>query len=532
MLAHQTVRIEPRLSDPSQFFYGGPGPSYEEAGPGDRSQLGPPLPVPGAEAVPPPVPPTPIGAPGSQGYAVPGASWVPPAGVPGMAGEPAYGGGAPGYAGDAASAGYGGYGAGGYGGYGGGYSYGGYGPPGWPPVPVAPPQPPVQVIRHTLTRRNWVTVVVAVALISAAVGGLIGATVGIHNQQTIVETFGANRSLLPAMGDIQAILARVEPAVVSIDSQSTSTGGVGGDFVQAAGTGMIITPGGEVLTNNHVIAGAAQVTVTLFGQTQARAAHVIGTDPTHDLALVQIDGASGLPTVTLGDSAASKVGDSVLAIGNALALAGGPSVTEGIVSAENRSLTAQNDAAATETLTGLLQTDAAINPGNSGGPLVNAQAQVIGINTAVASSSAGNAPAQNIGFAIAIDSVKPRLAELRQGGPGGAGNAGAQPVPVNNSAYMGVAVGTVTPAVQQQLQLTPSSGAYVVSVQPGSPADKAGIRANDVIVSFNGSPIASASGLTSAIHPLKPGDHVSVGLYRGPAQLTVDVTLGARPTGG
>ncbi len=480
-----------------------------------------------------------------------GSAWEPPAAPPagyGAYGAQGYGAyGAQGHGGGNAAPGYGasGYGASGYGaqgyaaqgyaaqGYGGGPGGGGYGPIGWPPMgPVVEPSPPVQVIRHTLTRRNWITVVVVVALLAAAVGGFVGATVGIGNQKTIVETFGTNRSVLPAMGNVQGILAKVEPAVVSIDSQSTQTGGVGGDFVQAAGTGMIITPTGEVLTNDHVIAGASQVTVTLFGQTQARAAHVIGTDPVHDLALVQIDGASGLPTVTLGDSASAKVGDSVLAIGNALALAGGPSVTEGIVSAENRSLTAQNDTGGTETLTGLLQTDAAINPGNSGGPLVNAQAQVIGINTAVASSSAGNAPAQNIGFAIAIDSVKPRLAELRQGGPGGAGNSGAQPIPANNSAFMGVAVGTVTPTIQQQLQLTPSSGAYVVSVEPGSPADKAGIQANDVIVSFNGTPITSASDLTTAIHPLKPGDHVTVGIYRGPTERTVEVTLGARPAGG
>ncbi len=512
------------------------------------------MPVPGAEVPPPVPPPTPVGLPGTpdpQGYPVVGTAWEPPTAASSAYGAQGYGAyGAQGHGGGLGAQGYAapGYGAPGYGGqgyggqgygggYGGGYGAqgygGGYGPIGWPPMgPVVEPSPPVQVIRHTLTRRNWITVVVVVALLAAAVGGFVGATVGIGNQKTIVETFGTNRSVLPAMGNVQGILAKVEPAVVSIDSQSTQTGGVGGDFVQAAGTGMIITPTGEVLTNDHVIAGASQVTVTLFGQTQARAAHVIGTDPVHDLALVQIDGASGLPTVTLGDSASAKVGDSVLAIGNALALAGGPSVTEGIVSAENRSLTAQNDTGGTETLTGLLQTDAAINPGNSGGPLVNAQAQVIGINTAVASSSAGNAPAQNIGFAIAIDSVKPRLAELRQGGPGGAGNSGAQPIPANNSAFMGVAVGTVTPTIQQQLQLTPSSGAYVVSVEPGSPADKAGIQANDVIVSFNGTAITSASDLTTAIHPLKPGDHVTVGIYRGPNKRTVDVTLGARPAGG
>ena len=410
----------------------------------------------------------------------------------------------------------------------------GYGPP---PTPVyAPPASsfvPTQIVRQTLTRRNWLWVVVTSAMVAAILGAVIGGVVGVNSQQTIVERFVPNTSVSGTPMDIQAVLSKVEPAVVSIDSEGVEAkGSAAGDFVEAAGTGMILTSSGEVLTNNHVVTGATTVTVTLFGQTKARPAHVVGTDPSNDLALVQINSASGLPTVTLGNSNASQVGDEVLAIGNALALAGGPSVTQGIVSAKNRSLTAQNDSGQTENLVGLLQTDAAINPGNSGGPLVNAQGEVIGMNTAVASSSAGNAPAQNIGFAIAIDSVKPRLAELRQGGPGGAGNANPQPTPAANTAYIGVTVETVTPALQQQYSLTPSTGALVASVEPASPAAKAGLQANDVIVSLNGTSIQSAEDLTAALHPLAPGDHVKVGIYRGSVQQTVDVTLGARPTGG
>ena len=310
-----------------------------------------------------------------------------------------------------------------------------------------PPLPAPRVVRHTLTRRNWVWVVVLTAVMAALVGGLVGAVVGAGSQQTIVKSFFPNGSVLAHPRDVQAVLAKVEPAVVSIDSRSGGSAG-SGDFVEAAGTGMILTPNGEVLTNNHVVAGAASVTVTLFGQTKALPAHVVGTDPSVDVALVQIDHASDLPTVTLGDSSKTRVGDSVLAIGNALALAGGPSVTEGIVSAENRTLSAQNDSGQTENLTGLLQTDAAINPGNSGGPLVDATAQVVGMNTAVASSSSGNAPTQNIGFAITVDSVKPLLAQLRQGGTGGAG--GSAPAVLANTAYIGVTVGTITPTLQQQ----------------------------------------------------------------------------------
>ena len=242
---------------------------------------------------------------------------------------------------------------------------------------------------------------------------------------------------------------------------------------------------------------------------------MLGTDPSVDLALVQIDHASGLPTVTLGDSSQTRVGDTVLAIGNALALAGGPSVTEGIVSAENRSLSAENDSGQTENLTGLLQTDAAINPGNSGGPLVNAQAQVVGMNTAVASSSTRQRP-----------DPEHRVRHHRQlgeapAGPAAAGRHRGRRVvllgrrPAANSAYIGVTVGAVTPALQQQDHLTPSSGALITSVQPGSPAEKAALQVNDVIVSLNGTTIESPADLTTAIHPLTPGDHVALRLYRG-----------------
>jgi len=188
-------------------------------------------------------------------------------------------------------------------------------------------------------------------------------------------------------------------------------------LAEGAGTGMIIRSSGVVLTNNHVIAGATSITVTLVGETESHPARVIGTDPGRDIALIQIEGMTGgLPTVTLGNSSMAVQGDGVIAIGNALALAGGPTVTEGIVSAENRSLTTQNESGAlVEHLTGLIQTDAPINPGNSGGPLVDSRGDVIAMNTAVATSSAGNAPAQNVGFAIATNSIRPVIASIMLG---------------------------------------------------------------------------------------------------------------------
>ncbi len=504
--------------DSSQYSYEAPGGSYEgqhrsdaltsPTAPPPEPQRVPSVPPPsdsptaGAPALPPPPPPPPGPAAPPPPPAAPPVPYASPPHWPPYGAYPSYP-----------------------------YSNGGYGAPPPPAYPyVFPPLPAPRVVRQTLTRRTWVWVVAVTALVAALVGGLVGAVVGAGSQQTIVKSFFPNRSALVHPQDVQAVLAKVEPAVVAIDSQSGGSAG-SGDFVEAAGTGMILTPDGEVLTNNHVVAGATSVTVTLFGQTKSLPARVLGTDPAVDVALVQIDHASGLPTVTLGDSSLTRVGDSVLAIGNALALAGGPSVTEGIVSAENRTLSAENDAGQTENLTGLLQTDAAINPGNSGGPLVDSDAQVVGMNTAVASSSSGNAPTQNIGFAITVDSVKPLLAQLRQGGTGGAGAVTAPAVTVN-SAYIGVTVGPITPAVQQQDHLTPSTGALILSVQPGSPAQKSALQVHDVIVSLNGTSVTGPTDLHNAIHPLKPGEQVALGIYRGTAKMTVDVTLGALPAGG
>ncbi len=401
-----------------------------------------------------------------------------------------------------------------------------------PVLPVAP-----AVVRHSLKKKDWVWAVVITALVATLLGGIIGAFVAIGRQRTVVEDFSTNGSVLAKPGDIQQVLARVEPAVVSIDTtgiSASSSGSFAGGVVEGAGTGMILTPDGEVLTNDHVVAGATSVTVTLFGQTDPLPAHVLGTDPSLDLALVQIDNQHGLPTVSLGDSAATRVGDSVLAIGNALALAGGPSVTEGIVSATDRSLQAVTDVTkSTETLKGLLQTDAAINPGNSGGPLVDSRARVIGMNTAVATSSTGNAPAQNIGFAIAIDSIKPQLAALGQGGTGGptSGVTTTTPTtPTTSTAYLGVVAVTVTPSLAVKDKLATTTGALVQALTSGGPAATAGLQTGDVIVSVGGTPVTSATGLAAAVKTHRPGDLVTLVFYRGPDRVTLSATLTAAPT--
>ena len=268
------------------------------------------------------------------------------------------------------------------------------------PSVLRPPKRPPR------TLPGWLGVVLIAAVLGAVVGGGVVALVASRAPRTIVREYFPFKAGKVQVGDIQSVLASVLPAVVSIDT-SDIRGVAGGGFVQGAGTGMIIEPSGVILTNNHVIAGAQTVTVTFYGQTKRFPAKVIGGEPQKDIALVQVEGAGdSLPVVHLGNSDAAQQGDAVLAIGNALALAGGETVTEGIVSALNRSLTATTDAGTTENLSGLIQTDAPINPGNSGGPLVNASGEVVAMNTAVATSSQGNAPAQNVGFAIAVDEIR------------------------------------------------------------------------------------------------------------------------------
>jgi S1-C subfamily serine protease len=268
-----------------------------------------------------------------------------------------------------------------------------------PPAPKVPKHPPRSI-------PGWLGVVLVAAVVGAVVGSGLVAVFANRSPQTIVREYFPGKAGTVHVGDIQSILASVLPAVVSIDTSGIRNSGNGG-YAEGAGTGMIIEPSGVIVTNNHVVAGAQTVTVTFYAQSKQFPARVIGVDAEKDIALVQVEGAgSKLPVVHLGNSDSAQQGDGVLAIGNALALAGGETVTQGIVSALNRSLTATTDEGTTENLTGLIQTDAPINPGNSGGPLVNSSGQVVAMNTAVATSSQGNAPAQNVGFAIAVDEIR------------------------------------------------------------------------------------------------------------------------------
>ena len=210
----------------------------------------------------------------------------------------------------------------------------------------------------------------------------------------------------------------VSPSIVAVTATN-------GNQAAKAGTGMIITSTGQVLTNDHVIDGATDITVALNGSTTQWPATLVGADPDRDVALLQITNQSGLPAVTFADSSQVQVGDTVVAVGNALAPGGTASVTSGVVSALNRQIAAGDSAgSATETLTGLLQTDAAINPGDSGGALVNSSGEVIGMNTAIAGSSGGTSGG-SIGFAIPSNQLESLVSGLRSGGDGSQANLGA-----------------------------------------------------------------------------------------------------------
>jgi serine protease Do len=278
---------------------------------------------------------------------------------------------------------------------------------------------------------------------------------------------------------------------------------------------MIITPDGEVLTNAHVTlsdettcAVAPSIRVTRDKTTAEVPAQVIAVDCGDDVALLRLPGVSGLPTVQLGSSSSMRVGDAVVAIGNALDLPGGPTVTQGIISAIGRPLQGGS-----EDLFNLIQTDAAINPGNSGGPLVNAAGQVIGMNTAVIDQANPGQSAQNLGFAIAVDTIKPLINQLQSGHA--------------SRAFLGVSTTDVTPDVANRLGLNVTQGAIVTQVQPGSTAANAGLQNNDVIVKFDGMTITNAGDLVTAIRARNPGDRVTIVVNRAGKTVTLSGVLGS-----
>ncbi len=393
-------------------------------------------------------------------------------------------------------------------------------PPVDPTVPGGAPTGAPTEPRAPGRFRAWLPVAVVAALIGGGIGAGVTAIADNNNGSSagnaVIHESNASPGAAVLSGNvtIPQLVDKVIPAVVSIDVKSNGA--------EDEGTGMIITSSGEVVTNNHVIelysegGGTGTITVTEYGQTKALPSTLIGYDQTKDVALLKINNGSNLPTVTFGDSSKAVVGDSVVAIGNALGLAAGtPTVTQGIVSALGRTVTAGGIGTQTETLQNMIQTDAAINSGNSGGPLIDTAGQVIAMNTAVAGTSSDGTSSQNIGFAIPVAQIESLLPQLQKGGQSG-----------NGGGYLGVDITTLTPALRQQYGFTPTSGAVVLSVVTGSPAAKAGLVQGDVIVDIDGTAITSSEDLQKAVQKGKPGQSVTITYYVGDSKRTTTATLG------
>jgi len=301
--------------------------------------------------------------------------------------------------------------------------------------------------------------------------------------------------------DVGAIVDRIGPSVVTIDAASDSEFGSG----RSTGTGVVITSDGEILTNAHVVDGATEVSVLFADSIDPIPAVVLARDPGNDLALLKVD-ETGLKPAVFADPSTIDVGDEVVAVGFALALDGGPTVTRGIVSALNRTIANEDGA-----LDGLIQTDAAISSGNSGGPLLNSRGEIIGINTAVFTSSMGTA-ANNVGFAISVGEALPVIKALREQA-GGVDRV---------EGYLGVGL---------EPRVDGGRGALISEVAPDSPAERAGMDVGDVVVAADGTPIDGLPAFIAAIRDKSPGDSIDLEVLRGGSRLTLTAVLIERPQG-
>lgn len=318
-----------------------------------------------------------------------------------------------------------------------------------------------------------------------------------------------NLNITKTENDIASLVTQVSPSVVSITTQSRTRTYFGVAEQEGAGTGIVVSKDGYVLTNKHVVDGASTVGVVLSDGTRYDKVKVVGTDPLNDVAFLKIPDVSNLTPVEFGNSSSVRVGQQVIAIGNSLGQYQN-TVTSGIISGTGRPVLAQSGSTV-ENLTDLLQTDAAINPGNSGGPLLNMSGQVIGMNTAVA------ADAQGIGFAIPINGVKGMLKGVLATGE-------------VRRAFLGVNYIPITPETAKQYDLSVKSGAYVynersTAVSDNSPAQKAGIKDKDVITEVNDVPVGASGALATLLGEYAPGDVITLTILRDGKERTITVTL-------
>ncbi len=352
--------------------------------------------------------------------------------------------------------------------------------------------------------------VVIVAAVFGLFGGIIGTYVAqdanlvdLDNAEPTTQITSAPVVVADDAGPtvdslIAKVAERLADSVVTISTTLSDESGGG----RGVGTGVVLTSDGEILTNAHVIEDASEVVVRFAGETEPRVAKILASDVGNDLALIKVD-ITGLVAATFAKPGSVQIGDAVVAIGYALALDGGPTVTSGIVSALKRTIETDSGA-----LNSLIQTDAAISSGNSGGPLVNLKGEVVGINTAVARGDSESA-ANNIGFSISVDEVLIVIEQLRAQASGVERKEG----------FLGVGLAAREDGGQ---------GAIITNVQPGSPADKAGILIDDVVLDVDGEPIDGQAGLVAAIRDAVPGQTVKIEIFRDGKRLTFDATLIAR----
>jgi len=365
-------------------------------------------------------------------------------------------------------------------------------------------------------RKQKISAVAVGSLLLLMVGMAGGIALNQAMQPTATPSFTArsdgNTTATKEEQSIASIAEKVGPSVVSIVTETRSESFFGTSSGQAAGTGIIVSKNGYVMTNNHVLANATKAAVIDSDGTRYNDVTVIGRDPSNDVAFLKINADTSFTAAELGNSSSVRIGQQVVAIGNALGQYSN-TVTSGIISGTGRPITASSGSGSAESLTDLLQTDASINPGNSGGPLVNMAGQIIGINTAIVEDANG------IGFAIPVNATKGILAGVLENGK-------------VSRAFLGVSYLTVTPEVAREYNLSAKTGAYIHGgnganpIPAGSPAEKAGLKEYDIITKINNEAVGVAGGLSSILGEYRPGDKVSVTYLRDGKEATTTVTLG------
>jgi len=396
---------------------------------------------------------------------------------------------------------------------------------------MLPPPPPPRDRDGAVVPRRRRTVPRVVALLASivAVAVLVATGLGLvfstPSGSPAAVSSGSIRPVPQASGgradgglDVRAVSTRVAPAIVDINTTLTSFSNPG-VVGRAAGTGIILTSSGEVMTNNHVIKDASTIRVTV-GSSSSYDARVVGVDQSADVALLQLRGASNLPIATLADSSSLSLGQEVVAMGNALGRGGPPSVTAGTITALGQSIVARSDVGPGEHLQGLIRTSASISPGDSGGALVNASGQVIGMITAGANLHASSST--NVGFAIPTDDALHVVDQVRTGN-------GGPSVVIGPAGYLGIEAAPLDPATASRLGVNQQNGVVVSGLLPGGPAEQAGIGTGSVITAVNGNTISSEAELSTLLHRHAPGEQVQVAWIDATGSHTATVTLTTGP---